>query len=783
MAKMNKLPDTTVKLIKSGQVVTSVSSVIKELIENSIDAGATNVEIRLLNFGLDLLEVKDNGSGVAPEDLELMVAGHCTSKLKDFEDLTCIQTYGFRGEALHSLCSVAELEITSKRDQDQGAKQIKFDRNGQKIHQTMIASTRGTIIKAVNLFDNLPVRRNYYKKANRQKDDLKRTENLVMAFALIHPGLRIQLSHNKQQLLLKISCTDLVKSAQHCFGMEICSGMELLHHEIDQDTSAHLYVPKKNDLDAIRTLSTRSTNDRTYIFVNNRPVNYKEIDKILRHCFGGKFLFCVISLKVSQQGLDVNLDPNKETVMIEKQQNINNSIEAKLKKYYNLDQPAEVDEDNLEQQQKLEIMDDSVRVVNIGKTTSILETINVSQPLSKGSNLFNGFGDGNTIDPAGSWSKGTLFKNPMTGQAIGTTKMLSKNSDDSIVESPVVNQNRMDISRTSSCSSEESNRINDSQTAPMMKEFFDMKRKQSLITSFSEGLDEDLMPPPKKTPKTHHDKKSKYKINLNESYEQVDVFLERMKPKRRENGEVGDQTLIQMAAPQGAPVLTRCDYHLLRKTIKVEFDWSKMEGGAKKRQVEVIKPPLLSVIGQLRPSGFWIANIYNDLVLLNHHRIQELMIFKRLMQTCALTSTTIAKGSIDIFEQCNWNPDISLTLSSLIQSDGRLSDPRFTLNGLKIKTNNNNHPVLVEICSDINFMGVSDVLEITKAIKDNQDASIEHCRPLKVRSFLKAEAVRMTRQMPPITDLSTITKMLGIITKQKLDVCLHSKPLFHKLIN
>ena len=196
---MKQLNENTVRQITSGQVVTSVSNVVKELIENSIDAGATNIDVKLINFGLDLLEIKDNGSGVSPDNIELMVASHYTSKISDFQDLEKVTSYGFRGEALHSLCSVTStLEIMSKRDQDQLAKIVKFDKNSKKISENNVAATRGTIIKAFDIFDNLPVRRNYYKKSlQRRKEDLKKIETFIWAYGLIHPKLRISLSHNK----------------------------------------------------------------------------------------------------------------------------------------------------------------------------------------------------------------------------------------------------------------------------------------------------------------------------------------------------------------------------------------------------------------------------------------------------------------------------------------------------------------------------------------------------------------------------------------------------------
>ncbi len=128
---MNKLPDKTINLIKSGQVVTAVSNVIKELIENSLDAEATNIEIRLSNYGLDALEVKDNGTGVAKDEIPKMVVGHCTSKITAFEDLVTVSSYGFRGEALHSLCSVSDLTISSKQANDSVATLVSFDVSGK----------------------------------------------------------------------------------------------------------------------------------------------------------------------------------------------------------------------------------------------------------------------------------------------------------------------------------------------------------------------------------------------------------------------------------------------------------------------------------------------------------------------------------------------------------------------------------------------------------------------------------------------------------------------------
>jgi DNA mismatch repair protein PMS1 len=114
-SSLNLLPPSTRGLLSSGQIVTSVNSVVKELIENSLDAGAKNVEVKLLDHGLSKISVRDNGGGVAECAVPSMVSAHTTSKISDFSDLNRLETYGFRGEALSAICSLANIEIETKR--------------------------------------------------------------------------------------------------------------------------------------------------------------------------------------------------------------------------------------------------------------------------------------------------------------------------------------------------------------------------------------------------------------------------------------------------------------------------------------------------------------------------------------------------------------------------------------------------------------------------------------------------------------------------------------------
>jgi len=157
------LPSATVHLLKSSQVVTSVWSAVKELVENAIDAQATHIEVRLEDFGLGKVSVKDNGVGVASSLVPAMVQPHTTSKISQFSDLCNLSTFGFRGEALASLCAVSRLTIVSKRAEDQAATSFSFSTDGEVTAKSCLASKVGTSVIAESLFSNFPVRRNYYK--------------------------------------------------------------------------------------------------------------------------------------------------------------------------------------------------------------------------------------------------------------------------------------------------------------------------------------------------------------------------------------------------------------------------------------------------------------------------------------------------------------------------------------------------------------------------------------------------------------------------------------------
>ena len=183
----------TVHRICSGQVVVDLATAVKELVENSIDAGATVVEVKLTNYGLETIEVADNGSGVAPEHYEALTKKHWTSKLRDFSDLVKVSSFGFRGEALSSLCALSQLSVITRRPGAAVGARVTYDNAGAVVAVTPVQRNEGTTVTVSKLFSTLPVRLAGMVKA--AKTEYNKAVSLLQAYALVATGVRIIVTH------------------------------------------------------------------------------------------------------------------------------------------------------------------------------------------------------------------------------------------------------------------------------------------------------------------------------------------------------------------------------------------------------------------------------------------------------------------------------------------------------------------------------------------------------------------------------------------------------------
>ena len=194
MATIKPLNGHAVHHIQSGQVIVDLCSVVKELVENSLDAGATSIEIRFKNHGLDAIEVQDNGSGIVSENYETIALKHYTSKLSSYDDLSCLQTFGFRGEALSSLCAVSKFHVTTARaNEAPKGTRLDFELSGKLKSTQVVASQKGTTVAVEDLFMTLPVRRRELEK--NIKREYGKVLGILQAYACISTQARISASN------------------------------------------------------------------------------------------------------------------------------------------------------------------------------------------------------------------------------------------------------------------------------------------------------------------------------------------------------------------------------------------------------------------------------------------------------------------------------------------------------------------------------------------------------------------------------------------------------------
>ncbi|XP_015261065.1 PREDICTED: PMS1 protein homolog 1 [Gekko japonicus] len=334
---MKQLPADTVRILSSSQVITSVVSVVKELVENSLDAKATSIDVKLENYGFDKIEVRDSGDGIRAADIPVMAMKHYTSKISSSEDLERLTTYGFRGEALGSICCTSEVLITTKTAADDFSTQYTLDRSGHVTSQKPSHLGQGTTVTVLKLFKNHPVRKQFYSTDKKRKEEIKKIQNLLMAYSIVKPELRLTLTHNKAVIWQKHKVSDHKMAFMAVVGTAVMGSMVPFQHCCeDPEVSLSGFLPKPNS-DA--SLTSHSSSERSFIFVNDRPVYQKDILKLVqRYCnlksSNRSYPVFFINITTSPSAVDVNLTPDKTQVFLHDKESICLIIEDILTSLY-----------------------------------------------------------------------------------------------------------------------------------------------------------------------------------------------------------------------------------------------------------------------------------------------------------------------------------------------------------------------------------------------------------------------------------------------------------------
>nr|XP_022314314.1 mismatch repair endonuclease PMS2-like [Crassostrea virginica] len=342
----------SVHRICSGQVVLTLATAVKELVENSIDAGATSVEIKLKDYGLESIEVGDDGVGVEESNFEGLTLKHHTSKLQDFTDLINVDTFGFRGEALSSLCALSSLTVTTKHKDASVGTKLEFDFNGKINTRSPHPRQRGTTVLLQNLFSTLPVRHKEFQR--NIKKEFSRMIQVLTSYCIISTGVRITCSNQTKKggrstVVSSSGNKTLRENITDVFGpKQIQSLMEFKKFDPSDDVLDEFNLKVTEDAaDCFRIEGYvskcdhglgRSTTDRQFIFINGRPCDSVKISKVINEIYHQynrhQYPFVALHITMKKESVDVNVTPDKRQIFMENEKILLATIKTSLTKIY-----------------------------------------------------------------------------------------------------------------------------------------------------------------------------------------------------------------------------------------------------------------------------------------------------------------------------------------------------------------------------------------------------------------------------------------------------------------
>ncbi|XP_070588036.1 PMS1 protein homolog 1 isoform X1 [Erythrolamprus reginae] len=903
---MKQLPAETVRLLSSSQVIVSVVSVVKELVENSLDANSASIDVKLENYGFEKIEVRDNGDGIKAVDVPVMAVKHYTSKISSTEDLESLNTYGFRGEALSSICSISQISITTRTADDDFSTQYSFDTSGHIISQKPSHLGTGTTVTVQKLFKNLPVRKQFYSTDKKCKEEIKKTQKLLMAYGIIKPELRIMFTHNKTIIWQKNRVLDHKMAFMEVVGPAVMKNMvPFQQHREDLEISFSGCVPKP---DSDRRLTGHSNSERSYIFINSRPVNQKEILKlvqqyynILHKDFNRLFPIFFLNITIPPSAVDVNLLPDKSQVLVHNKESICLAIEESLISLYGPLNSSVSDEMNTINTSKdvneaeQEVISKSCTRINPLACTSQdslsndMQNTNVQENKLVGNQriydhyshhisteteipddeivgydqfqddqpnnvlcqdrqnkkMFN-LDDNTAMDiqcengmkgdfqedkegaktsadsaeiTADKWSMGNAFKN-------------SRAENLEPVQILIANMNEV---RTQKEKSRPSNLQEESNNQIVKKNV--IKDKMGQITAYDlisnkvirksmsafELFVQDYSPDSLSEITKLNQEKLLLKMeevwnSLNEEekkkYEEKAVKdLERYNRQSRKAMCQNIETSMRQREKRHKIKLKDClnnqqkldtlfnsqtrkkhdDYQAVR-TVQLPFS---MDAFKQKLQRLEHKRSDLEESCLIRLPNFpdtWILASEEKIEMLNPYRIEEALLFKKLIENHKLPIEKLDTPIIlteRLFSDSHYIEVLCGMSRESARFDGSsyLLDPRLVANGFKIRIIPGTSAVESELeiegmTSCLPYYGISDLKEILSAVINNNAQEVYECRPLKVVNYLEGETVRLSRKLPLYLseeDVQNTIKRMGKQLGTQHNSCVHGRPFTHFL--
>ena len=353
MTTIKAIEGRSVHQIQSGQVIVDLTSVVKELVENSLDAGATSIDVRFKGQGLEALEIQDNGSGISRDDYETLALKHYTSKLSNYDDLADLNTFGFRGEAISSLCALSNLYIVTAQDGEapKGTK-LEFEQSGKLKGNSVAATQKGTLVVIENLFQSLPVRRRELEK-NIKREYSKAITHLN-AYACVSTGVRFSVSQQaakgkKVNVFSTRNNSATIDNIAEIYGRKTTLALVALNLSLEMEPTMPSQILKgvhAEDPMSSRQIRVeghiskpvhgegRQTPDRQMFFVNSRPCGLPQVAKAFNEVYKSYNMnqspFVFANLKMDTNTYDVNVSPDKRIIMLHDQQRLLETLKGAL---------------------------------------------------------------------------------------------------------------------------------------------------------------------------------------------------------------------------------------------------------------------------------------------------------------------------------------------------------------------------------------------------------------------------------------------------------------------
>jgi len=323
MGNIVLLDDLTINKIAAGEVIERPASVVKELVENSIDAGATNITVEIKNGGISYIRITDNGKGFEPDDMEIAFERHATSKIRHADDLATVKSMGFRGEALASIAAISRVELKSKTENNDIGYKIVVE-GGDILEKEEDGCPKGSTITVENLFFNTPVRYKFLKKDFTEAGYI---EDVMTRIALVNPNIAIKLISSGKTIIQTSGNGDIKGVIYNIYGKEIAENILDVNYEYE-----NIKVTGVIGKPAI----SRSNRANQIFFVNKRHIKDKTLTGAAEQGFKGmitigKFGFLILNLEIDPEKVDVNVHPAKLEVRFEEESKVFKAVYHSIK--------------------------------------------------------------------------------------------------------------------------------------------------------------------------------------------------------------------------------------------------------------------------------------------------------------------------------------------------------------------------------------------------------------------------------------------------------------------